>query len=85
MARQVISFKWLALTDYKVAVARGARQAKLTKEWTAAKVLEQWKASAWGKKAAAKAAKAATTDFQRFQAKVALQKRNAAVKAKVKA
>ncbi len=63
--------------------ARNSRQKSLTKLWTDAKVLATWKASSWGRRLAAKAAKASTTDFQRFTARLATQKRNAAVKAKL--
>ena len=44
-------------------------QATLTKAWTTFKALEKWQNSAWGKKLAARAAKAATTDFERFEIK----------------
>ena len=73
MRRAIVNFKWLALTDIKVPVARHARAKKLAKEWTAAKVLETWAKSAWAKKIAVKVAKAGTTDFERFQIKVKKQ------------
>jgi len=66
--RHIINFKWLRLTDIKVASARNARQKSLAAAWTAAKALDAWKATAWAKKIAAKQAKAALTDFGRFQA-----------------
>ena len=71
--RHVINTKWVALTDYTVPIARNARQASLTKAWEAAGVLAKWQASAWGKKVAGRVAKAAQTDLQRFQVKVAKQ------------
>lgn len=49
-------------------------QATLVKAWKALGLLEKWQKSAWGKKLAARTAKAAQTDFDRFQAKVAKQK-----------
>merc|ERR1719327_1584708 len=49
--RQQIPLKWLNLTDFKVELKRGAKE----------------KASAWGKKIAAKAKKATLTDYERFR------------------
>ena len=71
MRRATVNFKWLALTDFTVKVARNAKQASLTKAWEAAGVLAAWAGTAWAKKIAAKAAKAGLTDFGRFQAKEA--------------
>jgi large subunit ribosomal protein L14e len=83
--RHVINVKWVALTDYAVPCARNARQASLTKAWTSEDVLSKWKASAWGKKVAARATKAGQNDFQRFQARLKKQAINKAVRAKVAA
>jgi large subunit ribosomal protein L14e len=83
VARHVINFKWVALTDLKVAVARNARQAKLVKEWKEADVVAEFAKSAWSKKIAAKKAKAASTDFDRFKIKVAKQKASAAARKKL--
>lgn len=71
--RQVINFKWLALTDFVVKAPRNARQKTLTKAWKEADVQTKWAASSWGKKLAAKSAKLALTDFQRFEAKTKKQ------------
>jgi len=96
--RQVMNFKWLALTDLKLAgeaerdgkmrqfkAHRNARQKTLTALWTKLKIQEKWDASAWGKKIAARKAKAASTDLSRFIAKVASQKRGRALRAALKA
>lgn len=83
MRRQIINFKWVALTDLKVAVARNARQAKLTKEWAAAGVQAAWEKTAWAKKLAGKAAKASLTDFGRFELKLKKQKASAAARKKL--
>ena len=53
---------------------RFGAQATLVKAWKALGVLEKWQKSAWGKKLAARSAKAAQTDFDRFEVKVAKQK-----------
>ncbi len=82
--RQIINFKWVALTNLKVKVSRNARQKKLSKEWAEAKVQEQWSASSWAKKISAKKAKAATTDFDRFQIKETKQKISAGARKALK-
>jgi large subunit ribosomal protein L14e len=83
--RQVINFKWISLTDFKVDVNRNARQKGLAAAWKSAGVLAKFQASAWGRKAAAKVARAATTDFERFDAKVKKQAVMKKVRAAVKA
>lgn len=70
---QVLSFKWLSLTDLKVKVPLNARQSTLVAAWKEADIQAKWAASAWGKKLAARAAKKNMTDFDRFEAKVAKQ------------
>jgi large subunit ribosomal protein L14e len=69
--RHIINFKWLRLTDIKVAIARNARQTSLEKAWETAGALAAWKKTSWAKKIAAKAVKAASTDFGRFKVKLA--------------
>ncbi len=76
--------KWLALTDIKVQCARNARAKSLTAAWEKEGALAKWAASAWAKKIAAKAAKANSTDFERFQTKVKKQKLRADVAKKLK-
>jgi large subunit ribosomal protein L14e len=78
--RQIVNFKWLALTDIVVKVTRNAKQKTLTKAWEAAKVQETWKATAWAKKIASKAVKAAATDLDRFKLKLQKQKLGAKLK-----
>ena len=82
--REVIALKWLALTDIKVGAARNARAKSLTAAWEKEGALAKWTGSAWAKKIAAKAAKASSTDFQRFQAKVKKQNLRKAVAKKLK-
>jgi len=83
--RQVINFKWIALTDHVVEAPRNARAKTLAAAWAKAGTMDKWAKSAWAKKAEAKKAKAASTDMQRFQAKVKQQRIMAAVKKSVKA
>lgn len=83
--RQVINFKWIALTDFVVPAPRNARAKTLAAAWAKEGTLEKWQKSAWAKKALAKTAKAASTDLQRFQAKLKQQRVSAAVKKAIKA
>jgi len=94
----VINFKWLQLTDLKaggkvkegekfktVGIARNARQKSLTKIWGELDLLNKWNKSAWGKRVAAKVAKASMTDLDRFKAKKEKQRVAKAVASKLKA
>jgi large subunit ribosomal protein L14e len=83
--RQVINFKWISLTDFKVEINRNARQKGLTAAWKSADTLAKFQASAWGRKVASKVARAATTDFERFEAKVKKQAVMKKVRAAIKA
>lgn len=85
VSRQVINFKWIALTDLKVKVARNARQKTLAAAWKEADTKAKFEGSAWGKKLASKAAKAKQTDFQRFQARLTKQTVMAKVNKAIKA
>merc|ERR1711871_1506596 len=67
VARQVIPFKRLALTDIVIKVPKSARQKTLVKAWDA-------------KKVARKKVRASLTDFQRFQLMVARKQKAALVK-----
>merc|ERR1712139_452385 len=54
-----MGYKRLNLTDIKIELGRGCK----------AKTVEgQWAASSWGKKEAARKAKASANDFDRFKA-----------------
>jgi large subunit ribosomal protein L14e len=64
----------LSLTDHVVKVPRNARQTLLTKAVTASDVKTKFANSTWGKKLAAKEARANTSDFDRFKITV-LKKR----------
>jgi len=95
--RQVINFKWVALTDFvlsettkdasgkvtRQSIGRGARQRTLEKFWKALDIKAKFEASSWGKRLAAKKAKAASTDFSRFSARVAKQTLAKKVRAKL--
>jgi len=85
--RSVIGFKRIMLTDIVVPVTRSCKSASLKKKLEAldTSVEDQFAASGWGKKVAAKATRAALSDFGRFKVAIAKQKRNKAIKAKVAA
>merc|ERR1719390_561414 len=62
VARQVIPFKRVALTDIKIKVPKNARQKTLGKAWDAADVQGTWDSSSWAKKLAAKKKRASLTE-----------------------
>merc|ERR1711924_278364 len=81
VARQVMGYKRLSLTDIKIDIGRGARKGTVDKAWEAADVDAQWAACSWGKKMAARKAKASANDFDRFQKMVAKKELMAKVRA----
>merc|ERR1712167_281580 len=67
VARQIIGYKRLSLTDIKIELGRGARAGTVQKLWEKSDVEGKWAATSWGKKLAARNAKASSNDFERFQ------------------
>ena len=67
--RQMISIKRLMLTDIVVDITPEATTAELVTAMTAA--LPQWEATSYAKKRARSAARAETTDFDRFKIMIA--------------
>merc|ERR1712054_187649 len=65
--RQVINFRRLNLTDITIKCTRGARLKSLVKAYKAADVESKWNNSNYGKKLALRAARANTSDFDRFK------------------
>ncbi|KAG2450843.1 hypothetical protein HYH02_004677 [Chlamydomonas schloesseri] len=78
--RRVVNFKRLAITDFKVDIKRHAAKKDLKKALADADVVAKFAASSWGQKLAKQAAKAATTDFDRYKAAVAKAKKARAVR-----
>lgn len=68
VARHIINVARISLTDLTINITRGARTAKILKEWAATDVDAKWAASSWGAKLARQAAKAKMTDLDRFSA-----------------
>ncbi|CED82922.1 ribosomal protein [Phaffia rhodozyma] len=68
VVRQAISYKNLILTPYVLkSLPRAAGPTAVKKAFEASGVADKWAASAWAKKLAAKAKKAESTDFERFE------------------
>ncbi|GMH55512.1 hypothetical protein TrRE_jg10230 [Triparma retinervis] len=84
VARQIIPYKRLALTDIKVEVGRGAKAAALKKAWTTAGAQEKWDGSSWAKKLSSKKTRKGLSDFQRFKVMVARKQKSQAVKKEMK-
>eukprot|EP00949_MAST-11_sp_MAST-11-sp1_P002538 g2538.t1 len=79
VSRQVIPLKRVALTDYKLPIARNARQKTLIKAWGEEDIEKKWSSSSWAKKRAMKLRRAKCNDFGRFRAMRAKAKKNAAI------
>jgi large subunit ribosomal protein L14e len=71
VARQVISYGRIALTDLTVKIQRNARQKTLEKAYADAGTLEAWEQSSWAKKLSARSKRANLNDFGRFKVMVA--------------
>ena len=76
VARQVISYSRIALTDLTVKIQRNARAKTLEKAWAEADTLAKWEASGWAKKLDNKAKRANLSDFDRFKAMVAKKQKS---------
>ena len=81
VARQVIPYKRIALTDLTVKIQRNARSTTLTKAWAAADTQATWEKSSWAKKMSAKKKRASLGDFDRFKVMIA-KKQKAVIIAK---
>merc|ERR1711907_754825 len=84
VSRQVIGYKRLSLTDIKIDIGRGAKAKVVDAAWGAADVDSKWAATSWGKKLAARKAKASANDFDRFKGMVAHKKKMVAIRKKLK-
>ncbi|CAM9396302.1 unnamed protein product, partial [Chrysoparadoxa australica] len=83
VARQMMTFKRLSLTDLKVEIFRNARQGTLRKAIAAADVSGKWEATSWAKKLAAKKKRASMTDLDRFKVMVARKQKSRIVAKKL--
>ena len=80
VTRQAVNFKSLRLTDIVVKIGRGAKLATLLKAYKAADVDAKWSKTAEARKIAIRAARAASSDFDRFKLRHAKRVRASLVK-----
>ena len=69
--RQQIAVARLYLTNFVIPLERGALTSSVKDAYVAGEIDNKWKETAWAKKLAARAAKAAMNDFARFKARYA--------------
>ncbi|KAM7454845.1 60S ribosomal protein L14 [Blastocystis sp. ATCC 50177/Nand II] len=69
--RQQMALNHLYLTDYVIAIKRADKSDAVAEAYKAAEIDNKWNESAWAKKLAARAKKAAMCDFCRFKARYA--------------
>ena len=79
--RGKVLFKRLTVTPHLVDIERGATKAEVKKAVASSGALKAFGDSKWGKKLAAREAKAAMTDFDRYKARVKKSAANAKVRA----
>mmetsp|Transcript_48616 Transcript_48616/g.72159 ORF Transcript_48616/g.72159 Transcript_48616/m.72159 type:complete len:134 (+) Transcript_48616:135-536(+) len=82
--RQVIPFKRIALTDFKVKIARNAREKTLKAAWAKEDILSKWEATPWATKLSNKAKRANLSDFDRFKVMVARKQKSKIIAKKMK-
>lgn len=85
VARQVIPFKRIALTDFVIKIQLNAREKTLKKAWSEADIDNKWEATSWAKKLSAKKKRAALNDFDRFKVMVARKQKSAIIAKKMEA
>ena len=76
VARQVISYTRISLTDLTVKIQRNARAKTLKKAWEEADTQNKWDSSSWAKKLASKKKRASLDDFGRFKVMVARKQKS---------
>ena len=84
VARQVIGYGRLALTDHKVTIPRNARTKTIKAAIAKGEIEKKWSESAWATKIALKAKRASLSDFDRFKTMVAKKQKSAIVKKTLK-
>mmetsp|Transcript_16485 Transcript_16485/g.37044 ORF Transcript_16485/g.37044 Transcript_16485/m.37044 type:complete len:134 (-) Transcript_16485:273-674(-) len=84
VARQLIPYKRISLTDLKISIPRNARAKTLKAAWAKEDVLTKWEASSWAKKLSAKKKRASLSDFDRFKVMIARKQKSAIVAQKIK-
>merc|ERR1712217_510826 len=82
--RHMMPVKRLSLTDLRTSIPRGAREKTLKAALDKDNAMKKFGETSWGKKLAAKAARAQMTDFDRFKLMVAKKKRAKVVRTALK-
>ena len=85
VARQMMPFRRMSLTPFKVNIGVEPRVGTLKKALAKDEIMAKWAATGWAKKLATKAKRASLNDFQRFQVMVARKKKSAIIKKAIKA
>ncbi|KAA8494017.1 60S ribosomal protein L14 [Porphyridium purpureum] len=76
VARQLIAYKRIALTDFTIEIPRGASSAQLEEAIKANDVLAKFAATSWGKKLDKQRKRAELNDFDRFKLMVAKKEKS---------
>jgi large subunit ribosomal protein L14e len=85
VARQVISFRRIVMTDLTVKIQRNARQSTLIKAWKEGETMKAWENSSWAKKLASRKKRASLNDFDRFKVMVAKKQKTEIINKKLAA
>eukprot|EP00903_Cladosiphon_okamuranus_P005810 g5754.t1 len=83
VGRQLIPFKRLALTDFKLPIQRNARIGTIRAAAKAEDLHAKWEATSLAKKKARKLKRASMTDLDRFKVMVARKQKSAIIAKKV--
>jgi large subunit ribosomal protein L14e len=84
VARQMINTRRIMLTDIVVSdITRTSTEKEIADAWKAQDVTGAWNKTGWAKKLAAKAKRAATSDFDRFKVMIAKKQRSKLIKEKM--
>jgi large subunit ribosomal protein L14e len=83
VARQVISFSRISLTDLTVKVQRSARQKTILAAWKEGDIDGKWEACSWAKKLASRKKRADLSDFGRFKVMVAKKQKTEIIQKKL--
>jgi len=76
VARGKLNFKHMAITDIKLDIGRSIKSSTLKATFEKEDVMGKWAACSWGKKQAAKAKRADSSDFDRFNTMLLRKKRS---------
>ena len=78
--RHQIPFRRVTLTDFKIAIPKGAREKTLKAAYTKADVTKKFAATKTGLKLAQREKRASATDFDRFKIRTASTKKNLVIR-----